>query len=352
MSELQLLPIKKSWADRRSAIKPQAISFSTEQLVEFSLLRIGTTLPLVIKPRLADVDLAGWTRANLEFIEPALLKHGGLLFRGFGIKSQAEFLSFLTANNVQLMDYMEGATPRTLLGERIYTSTEFPPTQSIALHNELSYVSTFPMKVWFYCLQPPTEQGETPIADVRKVLRRISPSVRKRFVDKGWMLVRNFGDGFSLPWESAFHTDDPAEVEAYCRRAAIGFEWKDGNRLRTQHVRPPVAVHPKTGEEVWFNHIAFWHVSSLASNLLEMMLSEFKQADLPYNTYYGDGSPIEPQVIEELRQAYSEETITFPWQQGDILMLDNMLVAHGRAPYAGDRKILVSMGQPQQRADV
>jgi CheY-like chemotaxis protein len=64
------------------------------------------------------------------------------------------------------------------------------------------------------------------------------------------------------------------------------------------------------------------------------------------------GSPIEAQVIEELRQAYSEETITFPWQQGDILMLDNMLVAHGRAPYAGDRKILVSMGQPQQRADV
>ena len=352
MSASQLLVNKKSLVDRRRTLKPQAISVSAEQLVEVSLLEHGKALPLVIKPRLGDVDLPGWIRANLELIESALLKHGGLLFRGFGINNQADFLSFVTANGVQLMDYMEGATPRTLLGERVYTSTEFPPTQSIALHNELSYVSRFPMKIWFFCLQPPTQQGETPIADVRKVLRRISPSTRERFVRKGWMLVRNFGDGLSPPWETAFHMTDPAAVEAYCRSAAIGFEWKGGNGLRTHHVRPAVATHPKTGEEVWFNHIAFWHVSSLASHLQEMMLSEFKEEDLPYNTYYGDGSPIETNVIEELRQAYSEETIKFPWQQGDILMLDNMLVAHGRAPYAGDRKILVAMGQPQQRADV
>lgn len=352
MSGPQLLVNRKSWADRRRVLKPQAISVSAEKLIEVSLYETGKTLPLVIKPRLAELDLPGWIRANLEFVESALLKHGGLLFRGFGIRGQAEFLEFVTANGVQLMDYMEGATPRTLLGERIYTSTEFPRTQAIALHNELSYVSRFPMKIWFFCLQPATEQGETPIADVRRVLQRISPTIRERFARKGWMLVRNFGDGFSLPWESAFHTNDPAAVEAYCRKAAIEFEWKDRNRLRTHHVRSPIAVHPKTAEEVWFNHIAFWHVSSLPSNLQQMMLSEFKQEDLPYNTYYGDGSEIETGVIEELRRAYSEETVTFPWQQGDILMLDNMLVAHGRSPYAGDRKILVAMGQPQQRADV
>jgi hypothetical protein len=76
------------------------------------------------------------------------------------------------------------------------------------------------------------------------------------------------------------------------------------------------------------------------------MVAEFSDGDLPANTYYGDGSPIEPEVLDHLRAAYHAETVSFPWQQGDLLMLDNMLVAHGRAPYAGARQILVGMSEP------
>ena len=74
--------------------------------------------------------------------------------------------------------------------------------------------------------------------------------------------------------------------------------------------------------------------------------SQFTEEDLPNNTYYGDGSPIEPSVLDEIRDAYLKETVVFPWLKGDLLMLDNMLVAHGRAPFTEPRKILVGMADP------
>ena len=40
-----------------------------------------------------------------------------------------------------------------------------------------------------------------------------------------------------------------------------------------------------------------------------------------------------------------EQAVAFPWERGDILMLDNMLVAHGRKPFTGPRKILVGMAE-------
>jgi alpha-ketoglutarate-dependent taurine dioxygenase len=111
-------------------------------------------------------------------------------------------------------------------------------------------------------------------------------------------------------------------------------------------VRPAITQHPTTGEKVWFNHVAFWHVSSLPAEVREALLSVFSEDELPYNTYYGDGSPIEDSIVQEIREAYAEETIAFPWQKGDLLMLDNMLVAHGRNPFSGERKVIVAMAEP------
>jgi amino acid adenylation domain-containing protein len=330
---------------RFTNVKPKAVSVSQKSLVKTGFLGDGQRLPLVVEPGLSFTDLAGWARSNRELVESVLLQHGGILFRGFDIASRERFAEFLEAISLPLMRYSEGATPRTELGNRIYTSTEYPPDQSIALHNELTYVISWPMKIAFCCVQPAEQRGETPIADVRRVLARISTPVRKRFIEKGWRLARNFGEGLSLSWESSFHMTERTEVEAYCRSAQIDFEWKSGDRLRTQHVRPAVARHPRTREEVWFNHVAFWHVSSLEPQVREAMLEMFGEEGLPYNTYYGDGARIEDGVVEEIREAYRAETVVFGWQKGDVILLDNMLVAHGRSPYVGARKILTAMGE-------
>lgn len=345
-SESTRATARQSWAARRKIIKPKAISLSDSELIKTSHLPGYDQMPLVIEPNIEGLDLAVWANSHAEFIESTLLKFGGILFRGFDVRGREDFDNFLHALPIQLMHYMEGATPRVELKEKVYSSTEFPPDQSIALHNELCYVTTWPMKIWFCCVQAAEQGGETPIGDVRRVFQRIDPKIRQRFLDKGWMLLRNFGDGLGIPWQSSFRVSSQAEAESYFRRARIECEWKGDNRLRTRQVRPAAAVHPRTGDTVWFNHIAFWHISSLEPTLREMFLSEFGEINLPYNTYYGDGSPIEDSVAAELRAAYEEETVAFLWQEGDILMLDNMLIAHGRKPFAGARKVLAAMGEP------
>jgi amino acid adenylation domain-containing protein len=324
-------------------LKP--VTQSARELIKTSHLSTEKKLPLVIQPADDNVEFYDWVRHNQAFIRTSLLKYGGLLFRGFDLATQAAFERFLPSISARLMTYMEGATPRTEIGQQVYTSTEYPPDQSIAFHNELTYVTTWPKLIWFHCIQPAERGGETPIADVRGVYQRIDPSIRKRFEDKGWMLVRNFRDALSLPWQTSFHTTEKSEVEAYCRRARIEVEWKPNGGLCTRQVRPAITIHPQTHEPVWFNHVAFWHVSSLDQQVREAMLSMFTENDMPYHTYYGDGTPIEDSVVAEIRAAYEMERVEFPWQRGDILMLDNVLVAHGRNPFEGKRRVIVAMGE-------
>lgn len=338
--------LRTAWAGRRKEFKPKTISMSQEGLVKVGGLAGGGLLPLVVEPNYGGLSLSAWAAENRDFMERALLKHGGLLMRGFGLADHVDFDRFLSAVELPRMHYMEGATPRTELKEKVYTSTEYPSDQTIALHNELNYVVTWPMKIFFFCVTAPERGGETPIADVRRVYERISARVRERFHEKGWMLVRNFGEHLSLPWQTSFRVKNRAEMEDYCRRARVQCIWKENGDLQTRQTRPAVRRHPRTGEWLWFNHVAFWHVSSLDAHVREMFLAEFSLDDLPYNTYYGDGQPIEDEVVEEIREAYRQETVAFPWQPGDLLMMDNMLVAHGRNPFGGPRKILVSMGEP------
>ncbi|HCF26247.1 MAG TPA: taurine catabolism dioxygenase TauD, partial [Cyanobacteria bacterium UBA11049] len=249
-------------------------------------------------------------------------------------------------------EYRDRSSPRHEVGEKIYTSTDYPAEQSIFLHNEGTYWLTWPLKIYFSCLIAAQQGGETPIADCRKIFQRIHPQIREKFIEKKVLYVRNYNDGFGLTWQTVFQTRDKAVVEEYCRRNAIEFEWKDGERLRTRQVRQAVAKHPKTGELVWFNHATFFHVSTLEPTLRDALLAEFREEDLPNNTYYGDGSPIEPEVLEELRAAYQQEMVLFPWQQGDLLMLDNMSVAHGRSPFVGTRKVVVGMAEPFTNPDI
>ena len=83
----------------------------------------------------------------------------------------------------------------------------------------------------------------------------------------------------------------------------------------------------------------------------ESLLSALDAEHLPRNAFYGDGSAIEDSVLDEIRDCYRHEAVEFEWHNRDILMLDNMLTAHSRAPYTGARQILFAMTEPFTRTD-
>jgi non-ribosomal peptide synthetase component F/alpha-ketoglutarate-dependent taurine dioxygenase len=326
------------------SIAPQAVSLSVEQLTKTNYLLEGQKLPLVIQPNSTEVDLMSWAENNRDYLDTQLFKHGAVLFRGFNVKSTSEFENFAQTICPNLFaEY--GDLPRIGEGGKVYGSTPYPADKAILFHNESSHLHCFPLKIWFYCVQPAAKGGETPIVDCRKAYQLLRPKLREILATKQLMYVRNYTDGLDVSWQKFFHTNDKSVVETYCIKNKINFEWYDDNSLITRQIRPALLNHPQTGEPVFFNQIQLHHISYLDTEVRESLLSSFGEQKLPRNVYYGDGNPIEDSVITEINEIYRQCSTSFIWHKQDILMLDNILVAHGRNPYIGSRKIVVAMGE-------
>jgi len=285
-----------------------------------------------------DLEDAARVRAT-----QALRTVGGVLFRGFKVGSPLDFRRFAASFGQPLASYEFGSTPRSKVFAGVYSSTEYPAHQHIPLHNEQSYTRAWPSRIWFHCMTPSRTGGETPIADSRQVYQRIPEAIREAFATRELLYVRNYSGALDLPWQRAFNTEDRADVERYCIEQDIEWTWKPDGELRTRQRCQAVLQHPDSGEWLWFNQAHLFHVSALEPAARTTLLAVLAEQDLPRNVYFGDGSPIPDEMLEAVRRVYGETQVAFPWQAGDVLMLDNRLVAHGRHPFTGDRKVIVAM---------
>jgi len=318
---------------------------STARLIETGFLPGNQErMPLIVRPALENVDLAEWCAANKTELEGYLDRYGAIAFKGFGLGDAADFERAAAAVSPELFaEY--GDLPQESTSEKIYHSTPYPADKMILFHNESSHLPQWPLRQFFFCVIPAAEGGATPLLDCRLVYEALDPDLRRMFGEKGLMYVRNFSEGIDVPWQEFFHTTDKAEVERVCSEAGMGCEWTASGGLRISQVSPAVAVHPRTGEKVFFNQIQLHHVSCLDEETRSALRQLFAEDEMPRNVYFGDGTPIPDDVVAQIGALYEELCVEPPWDAGDMIVLDNMLVAHARRPFSGERKILVAMAE-------
>ena len=213
---MQELKREKSNFSKFKSVKPKPVALPQGELIKTEYLHPDELFPLVAKPAVADVDIADWAKNNREFIEAKLLQHGGILFRGFIGPVVSAFEEFALSICSELFGEY-GDLPREGVSGKVYGSTPYPADKAILFHSESSHLHRWPMKIWFFCVQPAQQGGETPIVDCRKIYQLLDPKLREKFAQKQIMYVRNYTDGLDVSWKDFFQTEDKSVVEEYCR---------------------------------------------------------------------------------------------------------------------------------------
>ncbi|OLF09109.1 hypothetical protein BLA60_21255 [Actinophytocola xinjiangensis] len=306
--------------------------------------------PPVVEADTAPGSAVDWVSENLEALRAVVAADGAVLVRGLGIKDAAQVADVSRAVAGAPVPEREGFAPRQLLTEGVYSSSEWPADQPMCMHHELSYALEFPSLMVMGCVRAPAGGGVTGLADTRDVLAALPAEIVDRFERTGWLLARNYNGLVGVPWSTAFGVTERAEVEQYCRANQIEFTW-DGDGLRTRQRRAAILHHPVTGERCWFNQIAFLNEGTLDPDVREFLTAQFGRDGLPFNSLYGDGTPIEADTVETINAVYESVTQREPWCDGDLMIVDNIRMAHSREPYTGQREVLVSMAGPVRLAD-
>jgi alpha-ketoglutarate-dependent taurine dioxygenase len=299
----------------------------------------------------APGDPAAWAAEHRAALRAAVVEHGSVLVRGLGLADAGTVADVATRLTDRLVVEREAFAPRQPHPGGLYSATPWPANQPMCMHHELSYALEFPGLLLFACLTAPAEGGATAVADAPTVLEALPEDLVARFERDGWLLLRTYNDEIGAPWSEAFGTADRGEVEAYCRANGIEAEWLPDDGLRTRQRRSAVVRHPVSGRRCWFNQVAFLNEWTLAPEVREYLVDVYGPDGLPFTTAFGDGEPIGEDVVALLNATYEQHTAREPWQDGDLLLVDNVRTAHSREAYQGERQVLVGLADPVRLAD-
>ena len=299
-------------------------------------------------------DVVEWTTERRPVLDALIIEHGGIVLRDFPIATSEDFNVVISVFPPYQRGYIGGAGPRATITGRVMEATQLSETMRLTLHSEMGYSQTYPPRIAFFCRKPAEVGGETTIGNMRKFMGMYPADIREKLERLKGRTVRNFAAcGASRGqrvtdhpdnrgWDDAFSTDNRADVERHCAEMGMTPIWNDNGTLTLVTHLEPFAIHPVTGERFYRLQIHTNKAFETPERLAVTQALRASQA-IPSGHSMGNGEPLPDEDCERLAANYRAVTVAWPWHSGDVMILDNLIVTHGRNPYRGTRDTQVAL---------
>jgi alpha-ketoglutarate-dependent taurine dioxygenase len=278
-------------------------------------------------------------------------QYPALLLRGFSVGGRRGLAAAAAAAGYALLNHYGDLPEPDRAVPGIRSATPYPSDRAILFHNEGSHTDAPPRHIWFHSESVAPDGGATPLVDGIVALERLPRRLRTMFADHGLRYVRNFIPGLDVPWQAFFGTDAIGEVEILARSQGFEADWRADGTLRIASRCPAVVAHPDSGSPTFFNQVLLHHPALVDPPTRRALLALFGPSGLPRSVEFGDGSPLNDADVYTVLGVLTAEAWTFRWQEDDVLIVDNIALAHARQPYVGNRRMNVAPGRfPTERA--
>ncbi len=335
-------------------------------------------LPIVYEPISSSVrrtDILSWINDNQREWHRDLETYGAILLRGFPFENAVDFQAVLYSTKEKLGEFYLGTSPRDKVVQHVFTASELPPHYPIMQHAEMSFLDNPPKLLFFFAEQVSKFGGETPLTDLRLIYKELNPDIIKK-IEKYGIRYRRKYDGpsnksrFSLwktkRWDEMFGTTNLMEVNKISKKNRFKLDWYGKDSLEITNSQSGFRRHPRTKTISWHNHVQTFHFESpvievwnickrqrtfrsLWVAILLSILTFIKELSGPENydvhVTYGNGEEFTSEEIKIICNLFWKHMVANPWNKGDLLIIDNFSVSHGRLPFTGQRKILVGWSE-------
>lgn len=267
-----------------------------------------------------------------------------LVFRDFGATIE-DFEAITSALSDSFHNYRGGGftvgkLSRSTVNNNSTLMTATGNTQDfpMPLHGEMYYLSEPPELIWFYCDVPVESGGQTTVGDGRQIYRDLSPETQALLRNRRICYQRRMEDG---DWQVTLQVETREQAEEFCRSQNMEITWEDDGAAVTHFYTS--ALREAGGELVYINSLLLLALGEQA--LRAQSATEAAAMKLNFVVRWEDGSPIGPEVLKEIASACARNEAEVSWKKGDMILVDNRSVMHGRRGSNGqDRRILVRMG--------
>jgi alpha-ketoglutarate-dependent taurine dioxygenase len=306
----------------------------------------GRAFPFALACRSSDATLpevAKWIEASREELVINVEQHGAILFRGFPLQTAEDFDAFIVAFGFENFPYEQSLSNAVRVNrtDRVFTANEAPPDVNIYLHHEMAQTPIYPSKLFFFCEKAAENGGSTPICRSDVLYERLCeerPEFARSCEVEGLRYTNvmppqsDLASGMGRSWQSTFSVEAREEAEERLKGLAYSWEWLPDGCLRATTPTLPAVRQIDSSRKSFFNQLiaAFqgWRDS---------------RNDPSKSITFGDGSPLDPADVAVAVRLADELTFEIPWQTGDVALVDNYVVMHGRRTFEGTRKVLASL---------